>query len=201
MQTITKLGLADHDRAMTLDEFMEGDYEEGHRYELIEGRLKVSPLPGVPHDILERWIVAKVSEYALENPRVLNYVTRKARVFVPGATEPSAPEPDMGGYRDFPLEEDWDTLRWDQVQPILLGEVISPDDPEKDTVRNVRLYRRIRELREYWILDPTPRSDQPTITVHRRVGRRWEELTIPFGETYTTPFLPGFSLVIDPRRP
>ena len=38
-----QLGPADHGRELTYDEFLAGDYEEGHKYELIDGRLYVSP--------------------------------------------------------------------------------------------------------------------------------------------------------------
>jgi hypothetical protein len=37
--------------------------------------------------------------------------------------------------------------------------------------------------------------------VYRRRGAQWQpRLTVPFGGTYTTRLLPGFSLVVDPRR-
>ena len=46
MSTVqSKLGPADHGRAMTLDEFDDADYEPGYKYELIDGRLYVSPDP------------------------------------------------------------------------------------------------------------------------------------------------------------
>ena len=40
MATVLKIGPADHGRPMTLDEFQAGDYEEGYKYELIDGELK-----------------------------------------------------------------------------------------------------------------------------------------------------------------
>ena len=45
MATVTtplRIGLADHGRAMTLDEFEEAGFEEGYRYELARGVLEVS---------------------------------------------------------------------------------------------------------------------------------------------------------------
>ena len=42
----------------------------------------------------------------------MNYLTNKARVFVPDAEEDdvSAPEPDLAAYRNFPLERDWEEI-------------------------------------------------------------------------------------------
>ncbi|MBY0232889.1 MAG: Uma2 family endonuclease [Gemmataceae bacterium] len=199
MATITKLGLADHGRAMTLDEFFEGDYEEGYKYELIEGRLEVSPAAGLPHEVLRMWIIARLSAHALSHPSEMNFVSGHPRVIIRGAAGPSAPEADTAGYRNFPLDADLDELDWPSVNPILLVEVISGGTADKDTERNVRLYRRVRTLQEYWIIDPRPDSNRPSLTVHRRAGRRWEIIEVPFGAMHTTPLLPSFSLVVDPR--
>ena len=52
-----------------------------------------------------------------------------------------------------------------------------------------------------WILDGRYSADEPTLIVRRRRGKNWlKPRTIAYGETYTTPLLPGFELVIDPRR-
>src|SRR6266851_438244 len=56
MATVLRLGRADHGRPMTLDEFWHSDYEEGYKYELIDGKLYVSPLPNLPGSLVERWI-------------------------------------------------------------------------------------------------------------------------------------------------
>ena len=40
-----------------------------------------------------------------------------------------------------------------------------------------------------------------TLIVYRRRGRQWlKPREIEFGQTYTTPLLPAFQLVVDPRR-
>ena len=86
------------------------------------------------------------------------------------------------------------------MSPVLVIEIASEDDPAKDFVRNVRLYRQVPSIREYWILDNREDADRPTMQVHRRVGRRWRVLNLAFGETYTTRLLPGFKLLLDPHR-
>jgi Uma2 family endonuclease len=87
------------------------------------------------------------------------------------------------------------------VSPILVVEVLKNSDHYKDLVRNVDLYAQVPTIREYWILDGRDSADEPTLIVRRRRGKNWlRPREIAYGETYTTPLLPGFELVIDPRR-
>jgi Uma2 family endonuclease len=83
---------------------------------------------------------------------------------------------------------------------LLVAEILSADDPDKDLVRNVELYVQVPTIREYWIVDPREEFDRPRLLVYRRRGRQWQRLiTIEPGETYTTRLLPGFELVLDRR--
>jgi Uma2 family endonuclease len=204
MATVThsgKLGPLDHGRPMTLDEFMAGDYQEGYQYELIDGRLYVSPLPNLPQGRLERWIFLKLLRHSDDHPEVINFVYGKCRVFVPGRKRTTCPEPDVTAYRDFPLDEDFETLRWQDVSPVLVVEVLSLDDPAKDLVRNVELYLEVPSLKEYWVIDSRESADRPTMTVYRRRGHNWQKpIRLAFRDRYTTKLLPGFELIVDPRR-
>ncbi|MBY0523107.1 MAG: Uma2 family endonuclease [Gemmataceae bacterium] len=200
MPTITKIGPADHGRRMTFEEYSAGDYEPGHKYELIDGNLYVSPEANLPELCDEEWLLDKLKAYAREHPEILNFVTNKARVFVPGRLMVTVPEPDLAGYRHFPRNRPIRELRWQDVSPILIAEILTEGDPGKDLVRNVELYLRIPSVREYWILDTRENPDEPTMTVHRRHGQRWRTSEIAFGETYTTRLLPGFELLLDPHR-
>jgi Uma2 family endonuclease len=201
MKTALKIGPEDHGRRMSLEEFMAAGNAEGYQYELIDGRLYVSPLPDLPHDCVEEWICSLLKSYSDENPDVINKVKNKSRVFVPRRRAVTCPEPDVAAYRDFPLDRPFRELRWQDVSPLLVVEVLSEDDPDKDLVRNVALYRRVPSIREYWILDPLQEGpDRPHLIVHRRWGRRWRILHFAPGETYTTRLLPGFKLLVDPHR-
>ena len=44
----TRIGPADHGRAMTLEEFRDAEEEEGYRYELARGVLEVTEVPERP---------------------------------------------------------------------------------------------------------------------------------------------------------
>jgi Uma2 family endonuclease len=194
-----KLGPADHGRRVTLEEFLAGDYAEGYHYEIIDGKLYVSAQPNPPQGLVERWLYRKLDRYADGHPEVINFVYNKTRVFVPERAEVTAPEPDLAAYHDFPVDADPEDVRWQEATPVLVVEVISPDDPNKDLVRNRDLYLQVRTIREYWVLDPRPDARQPTMRVHRRHGRRWRIRNLAGGELYTTNLLPGFELRLDIR--
>jgi Uma2 family endonuclease len=200
MATVTKIGLAEHGRRMTLSEFLAGDYEEGYHYELINGRLFVSPEANLPQDWVNVWVYEKLLLYSKAHRRVINYVTPKARVFVPAIRAVTAPEPDLAAYRGFPINVPARKLRWQNVSPILVVEVLSEDDAAKDQIRNVVLYREVPSIKEYWILDGRQDADKPTMTVYRRRGQGWRKpIEAGPGERYTTPLLPDFELVLDTR--
>ena len=47
-----RIGLADHGRTMTLEEFREAEELEGYIYELARGVLEVSEVPNDPHGVV-----------------------------------------------------------------------------------------------------------------------------------------------------
>jgi Uma2 family endonuclease len=194
-----KLGPADHGRRLTLDDFESAEFEPGHKYEIIDGRVWVSYEPDPAENRLEQWLLGKLLAYVGANPNVLNYVTNKARVCVPGREEGTWPEPDIAAYSDYPLDLRLDAVRWEDVSPLLVCEVLI-GDPEKDLSRNVELYFEVPSIREYWVLDGRDDPNEPTLIQHRRHGKRWVVRSFPYGSAFTTKLLLGFQLVIDPRR-
>ena len=122
-------------------------------------------------------------------------------MFVPGHNDLTNPEPDLAAYHNFPRRSRFRELSWRLVSPLLVAEVMSDDDPRKDLIRNVDLYRQVPSIREYWIIDPREDPDRPTMRcVYRRRGRGWQKpIDLAFGDTYTTPMLPDFALRIDPH--
>jgi Uma2 family endonuclease len=200
MATVLKIGPLDHSRPMTLDEFLAGDYEEGYQYELIDGKLYVAPAADLSENRIEEWVGTKIRLYSWKYPRVINYVTSKARVFVPGRGGITNPEPDLAAYRNFPVDLFGPDVVWQDVSPILVVEVLSIGDPDKDLLRNVDLYLEVPSIKEYWLFDSRNDPYRPTLRVHRRHGKKWRLIDVAFGETYTTKLLPRFKLILDPRR-
>jgi Uma2 family endonuclease len=199
MATVLKIGPRDHGRPITLEELSAGEFEGGYQYEIIDGRLYVSPQPDAPQGIVERWIALKLQYYSDAHPEVVNFVYGKARVFVPGRRRLTTSEPDVAAYHDFPVDLDFRDIRWQDVSPVLVVEVLSVDDPDKDLVRNVALYHRVPSIKEYWLLDTRDDPNRPSMTARIRYGKRWRKVELAYGDTYTTRLLPGFRLVLDPR--
>jgi Uma2 family endonuclease len=200
MATVSALGPGDHGRPLTREEFGTAQWQSGYQYELIHGKLYVSPLPNLPQDWIEVWLWRLLDSYAQRHPEVINHVTAKARVLLPNRLDVTQPEPDLAAYRDFPRHRSVAQMDWDDVSPVLVAEVVSENDPDKDLVRNVDLYVQAPSIREYWVLDPRTNADQPTLLVYRRRGQRWQRvIRVPGGGTYTTRLLPGFTLVLDAR--
>ena len=194
-----KLGPADHGRLLTLDDFESADYEPGFKYEIIDGRLYVAPEANLGEHRLERWLARKLERYAEDNPAVLNFVAEKARVFVP-RRRATIPEPDVAAYQDFPEDARLDEVRWQDVSPLLVAEVLLGGDAHKDLTRNPDLYLAVPSIREYWVLDGRDDPEKPTLVQHRRYGKRWVVRSFPYGSTFATKLLPGFSLPVDPRK-
>jgi len=199
--TLRKLGPADYGRPLTREEFRMARWQSGYCYELINGRLYVSPSPNLPHERLVKWVSRVLEDYVSRRPDVINFVSSRPRVPIQERLDPTEPEPDVAAFHNFPLDLPIEAVQWDDINAILVVEVLSEGDPAKDLVRNPVLYLEVPSIREYWIIDPRSSADQPTLMVYRRRGARWQpRITVPAGETYTTRMLPGFSLVVDPRR-
>ncbi len=199
MKALVVLGPADHGRAMSREEFESAHGQEGFRYELIGGRVCVSPAPNPSHEMIREWIAGLLRDYGRAHPDQLNFTAQHARVIVPGVENTTNPEPDVAAYRDFPRRVFAD-LRWDDGSPLLVVEVLSEENAEKDLERNLGLYLQVPSIREYWILDPRRDPDRPTLRVYRRRGSRWQRpIDVGPGEVYTTRLLPGFALLLDPH--
>jgi Uma2 family endonuclease len=204
MTTMTRLKLTpkDHGREIDPVEFEHSICREGYQYELINGRIYVSPVPDLPQHNLECWLYSKLFFYAQDHSEIVNFIATKSRLFIPTREKATRPEPDISAYHNFPHHLPRKLRRWQDISPILVVEVLSEDDPDKDLVRNVELYVEVPSIKEYWILDPRPDPDRPSLIVYRRRGKGWQKpIDVRFGETYLSPrVLPGFSLIIDPDQ-
>lgn len=187
----TTLGPADHGRRMTLDEFFGMADEEGYRYELIEGVVEVTPAPDTPHERMVMHLVGLFEHYRTEHPKYVNFIACRGRI-VQREPEETCPEPDLCLYRDYPLHEA--RVTWEDIQPIVVAEVLSPENPAKDLERNRRIYLGFVGIQEYWIIDPLVDPKRPTMLALRRAGDDWQEVPIASGGTYTTDLLPGLTV-------
>lgn len=196
-----RLDHTDVGKRLSWEEFAKADWEEGYQYEVIDGRLTVSPLPEIDHADFNDWILQSLIRYADRHSDVINRVAPNARVVVPDRPGLTVPQPDLAAYQGFPSRRARPKgFSWRSVSPILVVEVLSPDNHDKDTARNVGLYELVPSIREYWIVDALEGDDHATLTVYRRRGDRWQKpivVKLGEGETYATKLLPGFRLRLD----
>jgi Uma2 family endonuclease len=199
MTTRLYLTPRDHGRALQRAEFEAASAQKGRRYELIDGKLEVWPFPELGHEFLRGWLAERLRDYSRGWPESIDKVFGPAWVFVPN--RPSVITPDIAAYRDFPLDRRIGELRWQDVSPLLVVEILSEDTAAKDLERNYELYLQVPSIREYWVVGPRASASRPRLTVHRRRGARWQRpIAVAPGGEYTTRLLPGFTLVLSPRR-
>ncbi len=192
------IGPDDQGLEMSLEEFEKAIGAEGFKYELIDGRVEVSPLPDLLHDTFEMRLMLLLWRFIDLHPEIANYASPKARIFVPGHRRATCPEPDVSLFPDVPWNQRPLRVNWRDVSPIVVAEVISPGNTSKDLVRNVQLYLEVPSIREYWIIDGRENADFPSLLVYRRRGTKWQKpIHVGPGETYTTKLLPDFELKLD----
>jgi Uma2 family endonuclease len=168
---------------MTPEEFDSADFEEGWRYELINGVLIVTPLPLLnesdPNDELGHLL----RNYQEQHPQgsSLN-PTVPERTVKTGSNRRRADRVVWAGLGRLP--------RRGEV-PTIVVEFVGAR--RRDRVRDYETkrdeYLGIR-VKEYWVID----RFMQTMTVFSRVRSRPRERVIAKGEIYTTDLLPGFEL-------
>lgn len=191
LTTARRFGPKSHGRLVTDDELEVAEYRPGYDYEVIFGRLFVSPAPNREHDVVEKHIYSQVYLYSVDHSDVVGCVTDRARVFVAGVEMTTVPEPDLAVYA-----EDLDD--WRDGTPFIVGEVMRGTDIDKDLFRNVELYRRVPTIQEYWVFDVREEPRRPKLWVYRRVRNDWDIQEFPPDTIYQTPQLPGLKLRVSP---
>src|SRR5688500_9184217 len=78
--SIRHLGPEDAGAALSHEEFERADWEPGHRYELVAGRLHVTPAPNPPHMYVQLKLLLHLVSYAQARPDVLALVAPVSRV-------------------------------------------------------------------------------------------------------------------------
>jgi Uma2 family endonuclease len=183
----TRIGPADHGRRMTLDEFIEADWQEGWLYELARGVVEVTEVPAPsPHCRIVRRVAWMFMQYEHQHPGWIQYGAGggECRMRLPGMV--SDRHPDQAIYLD--PEPPGPTV-WTKWVPHIVVEILSPGGEDRDLIDKREEYLRVG-VREYWILDPVERR----LIVLSREGDTWEETIIPESGVYRTLFLPGLEV-------
>ena len=192
---VLRLGPEDAGRALEHADFERAVLAPGPRYELVAGRLAVTPAPNRSHADVQDGVLYQLEEYARQQRTILKRVTASARVLTRALGAPTDVQPDVAAYREWPPGSSWD-----DVSPVLVVEVVSASDPDKDLVRNREIYLRVASIQEYWIVDPRPEQG-PSLLALVRGAEGWQERPVAPGATYVTDLLPGFVLDLGANEP
>lgn len=137
-----------HGRPFTVDD-LEAMPDDGNRYELIDGMLIVSPVPGTRHQKVAYRLYGVLDHACPEEFEVLGapYAVRLSQ------TLELQPDVLVGHAEDF-------TDKLLPVAPVLAVEVLSPSSAINDLNNKKATYQRLC-VRSYWVIDP----EEPTLTV------------------------------------
>lgn len=188
------LGPEDAGALLSNDEFERADWAPGYQYELVAGRLHVTPAPNAPHVFVQDKLLDHLKAYARVHPNILKWVAPVSRVLTDELGGPTNVEPDIAAYREIPPPEKRMTSNWRELSPILVVEVVSESNPKKDLERNPDIYAVVPSIREYWIVDPRKDPMRPTLLALVRGPRGWTERAVGPGGVYRTDLLPGLEV-------
>ncbi len=184
MTIVTRIGPADHGRAMSLAEFAQAEGQRGFQYELSRGVVEVIQVPGLPHGSIVDAINDQLAVWRAARPGVIHYKATGAdcKLLLPGMQ--SERHPDLSIYLTPPPDP---ISPWDRWVPDLVIEVVSEGGERRD-YEDKRQEYLAAGVREYWIVDPSRRS----VLVLERVGDVFRERAVT--ASLSTPLLPDFTL-------
>jgi Uma2 family endonuclease len=182
----TRIGPADHGRALTLAEFCDVDKEPGSRYELARGLLEVTEVPHDPHCRIEQNLLRRLGDFGRDHPGRIDRCEGGGALplRLPGMVSYRNPDVTVV-LRHAPKDH-----RGRRV-PDLAFEVVSSGGEARDYEHKREEYLRYG-LREYWIVDPRARR----VTVLIRDGDVWIERVSGRDQIAQAIVLPGFAVPV-----
>jgi Uma2 family endonuclease len=183
------VGPQDHGQRMTLEEFIDAEFEEGFLYELSGGVVEVTEVPGPNHGRIVLRLARLFFRYNEQHPGVIDYQAGcgECRLRLPGMS--SDRHPDQAIYLD---PQPPGPAPWTRWIPHLAVEVVSEGGEDRDYVVKRQEYLAAG-IREYWIIDPSLRQ----LRILIREGDAWAETILTEGQPYHTPYLPGLEVVLE----
>lgn len=174
---------------MTVDEYLGADLPEGHRYELVEGVVEATPVPGIPHDVVIERLNRLLVLYAEKHPDLVAHITQRSAVTL--VERETAREPDFAVYGPDDMAEKAGKT-WKDVTPVMIVEVVSPGQERRDYEQKRRDYWDAG-VPEYWIADP----GRKTLTVLERGPTGWSESEYGASDTYHPDRFPELEIPVD----
>lgn len=169
---------------MTADEFLELP-DDGHKYELIDGVVMMSPRATPPHYRTTRSILRQLDSFCIANPIGEVFSEIDVRLGQDGSGRDLVYAPDIVFVRH---DRQIDLTRLIDGVPDLAVEVISRGSRRIDTI-TMRNDCEKFGVREYWLIDPARKS----MTFLRLKDGKYAEVA-PDGNKYASEAVPGFVL-------
>jgi Uma2 family endonuclease len=182
-KTITRIGLEDNGRRMTLEEFEFSERDEGYVYELSRGVVIVNEVPANKHFLQVNEIRKQISAYEAAHPDVIFSLASGNDCKILLESLQSERHPDWAIYKArLPLEEDV----WSTWIPEIVIEVVTPSSKDRDYVQKREEYLAFG-VQEYWIFD----ADKREMLGLKRSRGRWAEQIVRPPDVYRTHLLKG----------
>ena len=169
---------------MTADEYFALE-DDGHRYELIDGLVCMSPSPTSLHQIVQARIMGQLNDH-VESTRCGEAMGDISVYLRPGSRSGDiAYRPDIVFLRSEKLERNRDRI---VEPPDLVVEIISLSSRRMDHETKREDYERAG-VGEYWIIDPLRRE----MLFLRLEGGKYVEVA-PVSDKLESTSIPGFAL-------
>lgn len=193
VQSLIKIGLADHGRRMTMDEFLDAEEDPNYLYELARGVLEVSEVPNDPHGEVVYKLDAEFVVYDRAHPGLIRWIGHGSDVRLRIPEMISDRHPDLAiVFRGTPRNARG------RRAPRLVVEVVSPgkDARDRDYVAKREEYLALG-LEEYWIVDPRLQHVTILSRIEANDGPTGAEQLFQGGQTLASPLLPGLATTVD----
>jgi Uma2 family endonuclease len=158
--------------------------DDGSRYELVNGRLRIMSPTGMDHSELQGDMYHALRNYCPDKRRAKVYVGDLGVRLAPG----EARAPDVALIFTERITADIDTRRFSPIPPDLAVEIVSPNDTYSKVLEKARMWLR-HGVRLVWTVDPAGRA----ISVY--TPNATGDCTLGVGDTLDGgDVLPGFKL-------
>jgi Uma2 family endonuclease len=179
------LDLAPIQGLWTVEQYLKLTDHSRRLLEFTDGTIEVLPMPTDRHQVISRFLLFALFTFIQHTGGMVLYAPLRIQI-----REGKFREPDLLLVRDAndPRRQNRYWLGAD-----LVVEIVSPDDPERDTKIKRAEYAKAGIL-EYWIVNP----EDDTITVLTLDGGSYREHGVfPRGDTAPSVLLQGFTVQVD----
>jgi Uma2 family endonuclease len=142
---------------LTFEEYLMYDDGTDNRYELIQGELVELPPESELNDFMTTHLFLLLISAKVVSPRLIKTHTCEIQVPVISPNDSANRYPDLVILRPEHLEltQKRLTITLDMPAPLLIAEVVSPGQSNRDRdYKNKRAQYARRAIPEYWIIDP-----------------------------------------------